>query len=174
MPVCRSRLIEMKVPHLLLAVLAAFTLIGSTTLAHAEDTIVTVQESDAKMNAAFKKAQQTLPQFLQALRKPDKGRTRVQVKYPFAEKLKVEHMWIRNIVVQGDKFVGVLANHPESITNIHRGDTVRIPMTSISDWMYIKNGVLVGGYTIRVLRNDLSPKDRKEFDKSLPFKIVGN
>jgi uncharacterized protein YegJ (DUF2314 family) len=135
------------------------------------DTTVTVREADPKMLAAMKKAQQTLPQFIKALRSSRGRLSYVYVKYPFVQDMKVEHMWIRNVVIQGDRFVGVLANHPESITNIKAGDTVRVPASSISDWRYVQNGKLVGGFTIRVLRNELTPKERKAFDADLPFKI---
>jgi hypothetical protein len=37
--------------------------------------------------------------------------------------------------------------------------------------MYIDKGVLVGGYTIRVLRDTMSPTDRADFDKSVPFEV---
>ena len=37
--------------------------------------------------------------------------------------------------------------------------------------MYVDHGVLVGGYTIRVLRDRLSGVERAEFDRNLPFKI---
>jgi uncharacterized protein YegJ (DUF2314 family) len=41
----------------------------------------------------------------------------------------------------------------------------------ISDWMYVHEGRLVGGYTIRVMRDRLSPAERLRFDQGLPFKI---
>ena len=37
--------------------------------------------------------------------------------------------------------------------------------------MYVDHGKLVGGYTLRVLRDGLSPAERAEFDRSIPFKI---
>lgn len=157
-------------PFLCAAALATTLATTVTRFANAEDTIVTVKEDDAKMNAAIKKAQKTLPQFIQALR-TKKNLTNVRIKYPFHQNMKVEHMWIRNVHVQGNKFVGVVGNHPNLVTNIKKGDTVRVSATSISDWMYVQNGKLVGGYTVRALRAQLSPQDRKVFDQSLSFKI---
>jgi uncharacterized protein YegJ (DUF2314 family) len=37
--------------------------------------------------------------------------------------------------------------------------------------MYVENNKLVGGYTIRVLRDGLSASERADFDKEFPFKI---
>jgi hypothetical protein len=37
--------------------------------------------------------------------------------------------------------------------------------------MYIDDGKLVGGETLRVLRATLSPTERADFDKSVPFVV---
>jgi len=44
------------------------------------------------------------------------------------------------------------------------GDTIEIRPNEISDWMYIDNGTLRGGSTIRVLRNRMSVEERTAFD----------
>jgi uncharacterized protein YegJ (DUF2314 family) len=41
----------------------------------------------------------------------------------------------------------------------------------ISDWLYIDNGKLVGGYTVRAHYNELSPQQKQEFDRDADFKI---
>jgi len=41
----------------------------------------------------------------------------------------------------------------------------------ISDWLNIDNGKLVGGYTVRVHYNELSPQQKQEFDRRADFKI---
>jgi uncharacterized protein YegJ (DUF2314 family) len=37
--------------------------------------------------------------------------------------------------------------------------------------LFFINGKLVGGFTIRVLRNQMSGDERKKFDESIPFVI---
>ncbi len=56
-------------------------------------------------------------------------------------------------------------------TNVSLGNSLVLGPSEISDWMIVENNTLVGGYTIRVLRNRLSAEDRKKFDQSLPFTI---
>ena len=51
------------------------------------------------------------------------------------------------------------------------GQKVTVEPSKISDWMFVQNGRLVGGYTLRVLRDAMSPSERKEFDKNVPFVI---
>ena len=48
---------------------------------------------------------------------------------------------------------------------------MEINRNEISDWMYIKNSVLHGGYTIRLLRDRMTEEERKEFDASIEMKI---
>jgi hypothetical protein len=37
--------------------------------------------------------------------------------------------------------------------------------------MYVENRKLVGGETLRVLRDTATPAERADFDKSVPFSI---
>jgi uncharacterized protein YegJ (DUF2314 family) len=57
------------------------------------------------------------------------------------------------------------------VSNVKIGDQATVDPESISDWMFVDNGKLVGGYTVRVLRDAMSAAEREEFDKSVPFKI---
>lgn len=52
-----------------------------------------------------------------------------------------------------------------------QGQVVTVYPKEISDWLYIDNGNLVGGYTVRVHYNELSPKEKQEFDREANFKI---
>ena len=39
----------------------------------------------------------------------------------------------------------------------------------ITDWMYVEDGRLVGGYTMRAIRDRLSSDARAKFDAGSPF-----
>jgi uncharacterized protein YegJ (DUF2314 family) len=62
-------------------------------------------------------------------------------------------------------------NDPDTVKNVKIGQKVSIEPSKISDWMFVENGKLVGGYTIRVLRDTMSAGERAEFDKSAGFVI---
>jgi uncharacterized protein YegJ (DUF2314 family) len=62
-------------------------------------------------------------------------------------------------------------NDPEVVKSVKLGQAVTVRPQDISDWMYVDHGVLVGGYTLRVIRDAMTPAERAELDKSLPFKI---
>jgi uncharacterized protein YegJ (DUF2314 family) len=63
--------------------------------------------------------------------------------------------------------VGKIDNLPAEVTSVKLGQTIEIDPSKISDWFYVDNGKLIGGYTIRVIRNRMSPKEKKQFDKQL-------
>jgi uncharacterized protein YegJ (DUF2314 family) len=53
---------------------------------------------------------------------------------------------------------------PESTTDVKIGDKIQILNDNISDWMYVDNQKLRGGFTIRVLRKRMTESERKQFD----------
>ena len=54
---------------------------------------------------------------------------------------------------------------------VHLGQRVSVAPQDVTDWMFLKDGKLIGGYTTRVLYARLSPEDKAEFDKRAEFKI---
>lgn len=78
----------------------------------------------------------------------------------------VEHMWVGDIDFDGESVSGVLGNDPNWLTSVKDGDAVRIPLDRISDWMYVKNGVAYGGFTVNLLRSRMDPGERGEHDEA--------
>ena len=137
-----------------------------------EPTIYKVGEDDAEMNKAIEKARQTIDSFDFAFKNNSKVFTFFSLKKKFEENGNVEHIWIGNIQkFENGKYVGVIDNLPEKIKDVKLGDTVVIEKKDISDWMYLKNSELHGGYTIRLLRERMTEDDRKKFDSESGMKI---
>ena len=42
----------------------------------------------------------------------------------------------------------------------------------MTDWKYVQHDVLVGGYTVRVLRDRMDDAARRELDSQLDFRIL--
>jgi uncharacterized protein YegJ (DUF2314 family) len=129
-----------------------------------EPTIYNVEHEDAEMNDAIKKANRTLNEFNIALKSNDSNNTFFGLKMRFKAEDRNEHIWIGNIKQNGNKYYGVVDNLPEYTTEVKQGDTIEIDKEKISDWMYLKNSELRGGYTIRLLRNRMTEAERKQFD----------
>jgi uncharacterized protein YegJ (DUF2314 family) len=131
--------------------------------------IYDVKSTDKEMNAAIEKANQTLTNFNTALLNPEIEVKSLKVK--FQNETDAEHIWLSDIEFKDGKYSGVLDNEPEYITEYKIGDKVNVDSKNISDWMYIDNGKLFGGYTIKVLRNRMSEDEKKQFDSESGMQI---
>ncbi|MFH6945016.1 YegJ family protein [Flavobacterium sp. FlaQc-50] len=137
-----------------------------------QSTIYKVTEDDIEMNKAIEKAKQTLDSFDYAFKNNNRIFTFFGLKKRFEENGKIEHIWIGNIQkFEKGKYIGVIDNFPEIIKGIKLLDTVEIEKKDISDWMYIQNSELRGGYTLRLLRDRMTVEERKKFDAQSRIKI---
>ena len=131
-----------------------------------------VTEEDTAMNSAIAKARQTIGEFDRALKSNNASNTDFAVK----KKYKTfdnggEHMWIAGIMLLNNSYKGFVNNDAEKTTEVKFGDTVIVKKEEITDWMYLDNNVLRGGYTIRAVRNKLSKDERIKMDETLGIKI---
>jgi uncharacterized protein YegJ (DUF2314 family) len=131
--------------------------------------IYDVSEHNKNMNEAIAKANQTLANFNAALINDDIEVKSLKVK--FQNETDVEHVWLTDVEFKNGKYSGVLDNEPEYVKEHKIGDVINVDNKDISDWMYIENGKLFGGYTIRVLRNQMSESEREQFDAESGMQI---
>lgn len=83
-----------------------------------------------------------------------------------AEEPIVEHMWINDIMFDGEEIKGTLVNTPGELTNIENGDEVTISLNQISDWLFASRGKTYGGFTIQAMRSDMTKAGREEHDEA--------
>lgn len=131
----------------------------------------TVNSDDAEMNKATEKAKQTLYQFDLALKIKTDSQNNFSLKVRFPIKDGGEQLWIDDIYIENGNYIGVVGNRPYWVKEIKLGDTIKVNKPDISDWMYLENNILRGGYTTRLLRSRMSSSERKEFDAALLYKI---
>jgi len=70
------------------------------------------------------------------------------------------------------EFTGVLANEPAGSSTLRLGDRVTVPEDRITDWKYIQHDILIGGYSLRLLRKRMSEESRRELDSRLDFRVL--
>ena len=130
-----------------------------------------VEDNDDAMDRAVTKARESLGFFLAALqaKKPDSHD--FEVKKCFIDGDKVEHIWVGNIRWDGKRFHGRVDNKPLDVSNVHLGQGVTVTPEDLTDWMFVKDGKLMGGYTMRVLYRRMSPDEKAEFQKEADFQI---
>lgn len=129
-----------------------------------EPDVYNVEESNSQMNNAIKEANAKINDFKVALESKNPDYEFFAIKQRFETSGGGEHMWIQDIKMVNSDFVGILGNEPLETNEVKIGDSIKIDKSRISDWMYFDKGIVKGAYTIRVLRDELSPGDKKTFD----------
>ena len=126
---------------------------------------VYVTDDNQEMAEAVQGARKTLDKFISAVRSPKSNQSRFSVKKPFIEGDKVEQLWVNEVSFDGRIFRGKVDNKPVDLKGVKLGDEVTVSPEEISDWMFVQKGRLVGGYTVRSMCRDMSPAQKKQFEK---------
>jgi uncharacterized protein len=77
-----------------------------------------------------------------------------------------EYMWVGEVDFDGHFVGGILLNSPSWLKSIKAGDSVRIRLDTISDWMYAINAEVYGAYTVNLLRSRMSQQECREHDSA--------
>lgn len=112
--------------------------------------VVEVTADDPRMTAAVAEARRRWPEFVAAFerRTPDQHFT---VKAPMGDGARKEFIWVEVTALEGDRIIGELANDPVNLPGLRCGDKVTARVEDLNDWIYMKNGDMVGGFTVKVL-----------------------
>jgi len=140
------------------------------------ESVIWCEGEDAEMIAAIREAQSTFPEFLKALELdthrtlPVIEATIIKAFFPKTDDPKKgEHMFVTDLIVTKDGMRGLLSNEPLVVDYVKEGDTVVIPASRVSDWIYVISGKGRGGFTLRVIAQQMSSEDFQEAAKEPPF-----
>jgi len=134
--------------------------------------------SDAEMQAAYKKARASFGYFWREMawerRRIVKALDAAYVKAPFGdlgvdnrpEADGIEHMWIDEVDFDGATISGQLLNEPDKLRSAKQGEAVQMPLSAISDWMYVLNNRAYGGFTINLMRSRMKKGERAAHDEA--------
>src|SRR5271163_2228935 len=122
--------------------------------------------SDPEMQEAYEKARSTFRYFWREVawerRRIVPGLDLACVKAPFSDgdratpsqgNPEVEHMWLGEVDFDGQFVSGVLLNAPNWLKTVQPGDSARIPLGELNDWMYAVSGEVFGAYTVNLMRS---------------------
>jgi uncharacterized protein YegJ (DUF2314 family) len=134
------------------------------------DKTVPFSSEDVQVEAAIREAKANFKQFIEAFCHPTERQKSFLVKVVFDEGEQREHIWLADLDLGSAKPSGVVANEPK-LPRLRFMQRVEFEPSYISDWMYIEDGYLVGGYTTRVIRNRMTPEARRNYDAQAPYKF---
>ena len=125
--------------------------------------IVTLTTADADMNAAIARARDTLSTFWASYDAPKPSETGHGLKVRFAVgPHRYEHIWMSDVERLPDgNLSGRFANQPSDVPGMNEGDQVEFKQADITDWLFIRNGKVVGGETIKLLLKSM-PKEEAD------------
>ena len=131
-----------------------------------------IRNDDIEFRDAVRTARKSVGTFIAALQRPSAKQRDFEVKKPFVQDTEVEHIWLSGVTFSGNRFHGRVDNRPVKFKGLKMGELVSVNPDEITDWAYVDNGDLVGGYTIRLLHKELSPERRKELENESRFHIT--
>jgi uncharacterized protein YegJ (DUF2314 family) len=129
----------------------------------AEDKVYSFSESDPEMNAAIRKARDSLPIFWSKFAAPSSHEKDFTLKIKIDDENGTEHFWCGMIEGNSTSATCVIDNDPQTVKSVSIGQRIAADPASISDWMYMRDGKIVGGETIRVILPRLSKDEAEEF-----------
>jgi uncharacterized protein YegJ (DUF2314 family) len=129
--------------------------------------VIDVDEEDPEMLKAITEARSTLPEFWKALDSPHKGESNFALKVKVSDGKGTEHIWLTNIERKDGEVYGTLDNEPDALTSVKLGDRLKIEEKNISDWLYMRNGKMVGNQTIRPLFSKMTPEEVEGYKRMM-------
>ena len=130
------------------------------------DKVIGIKDDDPAMIAAIAKARETLPLFWRAFEKQERGETEFALKVRITDKHGSEHFWATDLEHRDGKIKGIINNDPNIVAKVKIGDVIEIPEADITDWLYMREGKMVGNFTLKVLFKQM-PKKEVDFYKSI-------
>jgi len=131
---------------------------------------------DPRMRQAYESARRTFKFFWRELswegRRIIPALGLAAVKFPFTdgprddENSEYEQMWVKELEFDGVRLKGRLLNAPNWLTSVKEGDSVDRPFSDLTDWMMTADDRAYGGYTVNLMRANMSERERQDHDRA--------
>jgi uncharacterized protein YegJ (DUF2314 family) len=131
------------------------------------DRVVSVAGDHPEMTAAISKGRETLPQFWQIFDTRAHGENGFSLKVRITDKKGTEYFWATDIERRGARLTGTINNDPEIVASVKLGQIIDIPEAEIADWLYLRDGKMVGNYTLRPLLKQMPPAEAERLKKMM-------
>jgi uncharacterized protein YegJ (DUF2314 family) len=137
-------------------------------VSHAPSTAIEIEQSDEEIARIAENAGRTLPIFFRNLARPETGAGNFCVKYPLtADDNSIEQVWLGGIHFKDGVYYGSLANTAMRLDSMKKGGTITFDPDAITDWMYIQDGKIIGGRSIKYLLEKIPEEERSERQRKI-------
>jgi uncharacterized protein YegJ (DUF2314 family) len=129
---------------------------------------IELEQSDKEIARIAENARRALPIFFMNLARPGKGADNFCVKYPLSsDDGGVEQVWLGGIRFKDGVYYGVLANAARQLDSVKKGGTITFDPDAITDWMYVQDGKIMGGRSIKYLLEKIPEAERGEDQRKI-------
>jgi uncharacterized protein YegJ (DUF2314 family) len=127
--------------------------------------------TDAELESAISQARDSLDTFIEKLTSPHADRTFVALKVRFYPPDALpQDIWVDEVTYNNGSFRGNMGDDLPTL-KLEAGEKITIDEEDIVDWMIVEDRKLVGGYTIRLAVQRMSPEERQRFLETLDYSI---
>ncbi len=132
---------------------------------------VVVPVNDTALEAAAQEARESLDKFIGHLAHPKPNQSDFSIKAQIHDGGMGHVMWLQGLAFDGTDFTGFLGPDAAGLKTHNPGDRIAVAPKDVEDWMFVENGKLVGGFSLRAIRGRLTGEARNQFVNSLWFKF---
>jgi len=129
------------------------------------------EQTDPELQRIAEDARNTISSFFLHLGRKGAEEQSFCVKYSFDtaadSRIAAEQIWLTGVHFKNGNYYGVLANNPQFLDGRKKGDTVIFSADSVTDWMYVRDGKIIGGYSIKYLLEKIPEDQRNENQRNL-------
>ena len=128
--------------------------------------------SDEKLAEAIRQAQDTLHIWRQEFLAPKKSYSMTSLKVRFSGDGKVEDMWTEPLYVLDNTYTVRMVEGVALEMGIHPGRLLDVKPEDIVDWMMLEeDGTLLGGYTLQLEYERMTPEQQKRYLEITGYKF---
>jgi len=136
-----------------------------------DENMYSTTKDDTQMNAAMATAKRRFGQFDSAFKWGYYDQGKFSLKVQFANSKGHEYIWVTDISLEKGQYWGLLSDTPATDINARYGERLKVGRQDVVDWLYGKDSILHGGYTIRLLELRMTKKERIQHNLDFPFKL---
>ena len=114
--------------------------------------VLNIDDDDPRILSAVEEARCRWPEFVAAFAAQRPGDEQFAVKAGLKQNGHTEYMWITVRKVTDDCVTGLLGNDPVNLPSLKIGDSVNVAIDEITDWLYIRRGEMMGGFSIKAIQ----------------------
>ena len=129
--------------------------------------------SEEELNEAIEEARGSMDTLFRAMLAPKASYDFLGVKVRFAtQDGTYDDNWVEPVDFYDGKFTIRMMDGLPYDKNLHPERTLEVSLKQVVDWMIVeKDGTLIGGYTIRLAYEHMSPDEKKEFLRVTQYKL---